>query len=84
MIDPGFLISLAASVIALYGVYLFNQRRDYTGARVTWMVSNPLFTVYCIGRLLGAWNGGLSDAMMAVYFGAMTASNLWGMFGRGK
>lgn len=81
LIDPGFIISLVASIIALYGVFQFNQRRDYTGARVTWMVSNPLFVVYCAGRLLGLWDGGLSDGMMAVYFGCMAVSNLLGMFG---
>lgn len=84
MIDPGFIISLIASIIALYGVYQFNQRRDCTGARVTWMITNPMFTFYFIGRIVGWWNGGLGDGMMAVYFAAMTASNLWGMFGKGR
>ena len=80
MIDFGFSIALTASVIALYGVWLFNQRRDYTGARATWMLSNPMFTAYIAGRILLLWDGGLGDVTMLVYFAAMTASNILGMF----
>lgn len=80
MIDIGFLIAIAASVVALYGVWLFNQRQDYTGARTVWMFSNVAFTIYFLGRVLHWWNGGLGDVAMLGYFGAMTASNLWGMF----
>ncbi len=82
MIDLGFLISLSASIIALYGVYLFNQRRDYAGARVTWMYSNIIFMGYFLLRTLDVLDGGLGDAMMTVYFGAMVVSNLHGMFGK--
>lgn len=77
--DIGFPIALTASILALYGVYLFNQRKDYTGARIIWMITNPVFTMYFIGRLVGFWDGGLGDMMMAVYFGAMTVSNLKGL-----
>jgi hypothetical protein len=80
VIDFGFSIALTASVIALYGVWLFNQRRDYTGARAAWMLSNPMFMVYFIGRILLLWDGGLGDWAMLVYFAAMTASNILGMF----
>jgi len=83
MIDLGFLIAIAASIVALYGVWLFNQRRDYTGARCVWMFSNVAFTVYFAGRVLHWWNGGLGDVAMLVYFAAMTASNLWGMWQSG-
>jgi hypothetical protein len=79
MTDLGFLIAIAASIVALYGVWLFNQRRDYTGARCVWMFSNVAFTVYFVGRVLQLWNGSLGDVAMLVYFAAMTASNLWGM-----
>lgn len=79
MIDAGFIITVVASVIALYGVWLFNQKQDYTGARVVWMISNPLFALYFIGRLLALWNGGLGDGAMLIYFGAMTISNVKGM-----
>ena len=79
MIDIGFLISAAASIIALYGVWLFNQKRDYTGARVVWMASNPLFALYFVGRVAFWWDGGLGDLAMLGYFLAMTSSNLWGM-----
>jgi len=78
MTDYGFIIAIAASVIALYGVWLFNQRKDYTGARTVWMFSNIAFTIYFLGRVMLWWNGGLGDAAMAVYFGSMTISNLWG------
>lgn len=79
MIDIGFLISLAASVVALWGVWLFNQRRDYTGARAVWFWSNTAFVVYFAGRCLDFWNGGLGDFVMSVYFALMWASNWWGM-----
>jgi hypothetical protein len=80
MIDFGFILALTASTIALYGVWLFNQRKDYTGARITWMFSNIAFTAYFLGRVLLWWNGGLGDWAMLGYFAAMTASNLWGLF----
>jgi hypothetical protein len=44
------------------------------------MLSNPMFMVYFIGRILLLWDGGLGDWAMLVYFAAMTASNLWGLF----
>jgi hypothetical protein len=78
MTDLGFLIAISASVVALYGVWLFNQRRDYTGARSVWMFSNVMFTVYFFGRVMTYWNGSLGDLAMLVYFAAMTASNVWG------
>jgi len=78
-IDYGFLISLIASLIALWGVYLFNQRKDYTGARVVWFFSNTLFVVFFAGRVFGWYNGGLSDVMMMLYFAMMWVSNVWGM-----
>jgi uncharacterized membrane protein len=80
MTDLGFLIAISASVVALYGVWLFNQRRDYTGARQVWMFSNVMFTVYFFGRVMTYWNGSLGDLAMLVYFAAMTASNVWGMW----
>ena len=79
MIDPGFILTLAASVVALWGVYLFNQKKDYTGARSVWFYSNTGFVVYFVGRCLGAWNGGFSDAVMAIYFGLMWYSNWRGL-----
>ena len=80
MTDYGVIIAIAASAVALYGVWLFNQRRDYIGARTTWMFSNIAFTIYFFGRVMLWWNGGLGDMAMLVYFGSMTISNLWGMF----
>lgn len=79
MIDIGFLIATSASIIALYGVYQFNQRKDYTGARLTWAVSNPLFLLYFMGRIFTLWNGGLGDWATAAYFAGMTVSNYWGL-----
>ena len=79
MVDIGFLITLSASCIALYGVWLFNQRHDYTGARTVWMISNPLFTLYFFGRVLSFWDGGFGDGAMTIYFLCMTVSNLKGM-----
>jgi hypothetical protein len=75
----GFLIALACSVIALYGVWLFNQCRDYSGARAVWQWSNVGFALYFVARSVGQMNGGLSDAMMAAYFGIMAWSNWRGM-----
>ena len=80
MIDIGFYITFVASAIALFGVWQFNQRYDYTGARVTWMFSNILFTLCFAGRLAGFWDGAMGDWAMLVYFASMTVSNLWEMF----
>jgi hypothetical protein len=79
IIDIGLLISFTVSVASLYGVWLFNQRRDYTGARMIWMITNPLFSLYFLGRVMSWWNGGLGDIAMMAYFLLMTASNAWGM-----
>lgn len=79
MIDFGFMIALFASAIALIGVYQFNQQKDYCGARVTWFYSNSLFVVLFVGRTIGWLNGGLTDALMAIYFGAMWWSNWKGL-----
>ena len=79
MIDIGFLISLVSSIVALIGVWQFNQRQDYTGARSTWFYSNTGFVLYFAGRCAGLWDGGLGDAVMAVYFGLMWWSNWRGM-----
>ena len=79
MIDIGLLIATTASIIALYGVWLFNQRGDYTGARCVWMVSNPMFALYFFGRVFLWWDGGLGDAAMFVYSALMALSNFRGM-----
>ena len=78
-IDYGFLISLCASIIALWGVYLFNQRKDYTGARYVWFFSNSLFVCFFAFRVIGWIDGGLSDVMMMLYFAMMWISNTWGI-----
>jgi hypothetical protein len=78
-LDYGFLMSLTASLIALWGVYLFNQKRDYTGARMVWMFSNTLFVIFFFGRISQWYEGGLSDVMMYLYFSLMWISNAWGM-----
>lgn len=79
MIDIGFIIALIASVIALFGVYQFNQQQDYTGARVTWFYSNSLFVVLFAGRTIGVLDGGFTDALMAIYFAVMWWSNMKGL-----
>lgn len=79
MIDLGLPIALSASIIALWGVWLFNQRRDYTRARGVWTWSNTMFVLYFFGRILGWWNGVLGDVAMLAYFLGMWASNLNGM-----
>jgi len=79
MIDYGFILSLVASLIALWGVYLFNQKKDYTGARVVWFFSNALFVLFFMGRCLCWFNGGLSDFTMTIYFSMMFISNIRGM-----
>ena len=79
IIDYGFLLSLIASIIALYGVYQFNQLKDYTGARHTWFWSNTGFVVVFACRVLGYTDGGLSDVMMMLYFLMMWVSNTVGM-----
>lgn len=79
MTDLGLPLTLASSIVALWGVYLFNQRKDYTGARAVWFWSNTGFVIYFSGRCLGAWNGGFSDAVMAIYFALMWWSNVKGM-----
>ena len=78
-LDLGFLIALTASIIALYGVWLFNQRKDYTGARCVWMASNPLFALYFLGRILVWWDGGLGDVAMFTYSAVMALSSFKGM-----
>jgi hypothetical protein len=79
----GLLLAAVGSIVALYGVWLFNQRRDYTGARCVWMFSNIMFTIYFWGRVMQWWDGGLGDVAMFGYFAAMTASNLWGLWQSG-
>ena len=80
MADVGFVIALVASVVALYGVWLFNQRRDYTGARYVWFFSNTCFMLYFFGRIFLWWDGVLGDMAMLAYFVGMWASNIHGMF----
>jgi hypothetical protein len=79
MIDLGLPLALIASLIALYGVYLFNQVKDHIGARAVWFWSNSIFVAYFVGRSLQWWDGGLGDAVMATYFFAMWWSNWRGM-----
>ncbi len=79
MIDIGFPLALASSIVALYGVWQFNQKRDYTGARATWFYSNAGFVIYFVLRSFGFVDGGLSDAVMAGYFALMWWSNWRGM-----
>jgi hypothetical protein len=81
MIDIGVIISLLSSIVALIGVYLFNQSKDAEGARVVWFWSNSGFVLYFAGRCLGFWDGGLGDLVMLVYFFLMWASNVGGMMG---
>lgn len=79
MIDPGFILAISASIVALWGVWLFNQKRDYTGARGVWFYSNSLFVIYFAGKVLQLWNGILGDAAMGSYFLLMWWSNFRGM-----
>ena len=84
MIDIGVIISLLSSIVALVGVYLFNQVKDADGARVVWFWSNSGFVVYFAGRCLGFWDGGMSDVVMLAYFFLMWGSNLLGMCSGGN
>jgi hypothetical protein len=79
VITIGFPLALVASIIALYGVYLFNQVKDHTGARAVWFWSNSIFVLYFVGRSLLWWDGVLGDAAMALYFALMWWSNWRGM-----
>lgn len=79
MITIGFVLALAASIVALYGVYLFNQVGDTTGARAVWFWSNSIFVLYFFGRCLSWWDGVLGDAAMTIYFALMWWSNWEGM-----
>lgn len=79
MLDIGFALAISASIVALWGVWLFNQRRDYTGARGVWFWSNSLFALYFAGRVAGLWDGVLGDAAMLVYFALMWWSNWRGL-----
>lgn len=80
MIDLGLIIAIAASLIALWGVYQFNQQDNSGAARKTWFWSNSLFVAYFLGRVLGLWDGLLGDLAMLAYFGAMWISNVMGMW----
>ena len=84
MIDIGVIVSLLSSIVALIGVYLFNQSKDAEGARVVWFWSNSGFVLYFAGRCAGFWDGGMSDVVMLAYFFLMWASNLWGMCSGGN
>lgn len=79
MIDYGFALAILASIIALIGVYQFNQQKNYVGARTTWFWSNTLFVLYFAGRIAGLWDGGLGDVVMWLYFVCMWTSNAMGM-----
>lgn len=79
MTDLGFIIALIATIIALFGVYEFNQLNDSVSARRTWFWSNCLFVVYFAGRCLSLWDGLLGDLAMLAYFAVMLASNIDGI-----
>jgi hypothetical protein len=79
MIDIGIIIALSAAILALYGVYLFNQLKDYTGARTIWFFSNTLFVIYFGGRVALMWDGGLGDIVMFIYSALMWGSNVKGL-----
>ena len=83
--DIGLILATAASIIALVGVYLFNQKKNYLAANIVWgFGSNPLFVLYFFGRVMHWWNGGLGDVAMLVYFSLMMGSSWLGWFGRKK
>lgn len=79
MIDIGFIIAITGTAISLYGVYLLNQKKDWRGAQIIWMYSNPILTGYFVGQAIGWWNGSLSSAAMAVLYGVFTVSNWKGL-----
>jgi hypothetical protein len=84
MIDLGLFLVIIASVITLYGVHSFNQSLDPDRARHVWALSNPIFSLYFIGRVAGWWDGGLSDAVMAGIYFYMTGSNFLSLYRESK
>ena len=80
MTDIGVIISALSSIVALIGVYQFNQQNDPLKAQQTWFWSNSGFVLYFAGRCLTLWDGGLGDVVMLTYFFLMWASNALGLW----
>jgi len=79
MIDIGFILAFAGTLISIYGVIRNNIYHDHHHAMVIWMYSNPILLVYFIGQSLAWWNGGLSSAAMAGLYLVFTYTNWKGL-----
>jgi len=80
MINDGTIIAAIGLIISMAGVHAFNYRNQPFTAKLFWMVSNPLFLVYFIGRMLGYWDGVISDGIFVINYLVMTLYNIKGLY----
>lgn len=76
----GFILAVGGSLLSIYGALIFNLRNDYTGAKVTWALSNPMLLAWSIGYVLNLWDSALSVAALACLYAVYTVSNWWGLW----
>jgi hypothetical protein len=76
----GTILAISGSILSLYGAWLFNIKRDYTGSKVVWAISNPALLVWSAGYLLRLWDGSLSMLFVAGMYGYYTVTNWYGLW----
>lgn len=73
--------AIIGSILACYGVWVFNVRGDPRTANLIWSWSNPLLCVWAVGYLLNLWDGGiLPIGILAAMYGYYTVSSWWGWY----
>ena len=76
-------LAILGSILACYGVWVFNVRGDPRTANLVWCVSNPMLCVWAVGYLLHFWDGGLVPiGVLAAMYGYYTMASWWGWWKR--
>lgn len=78
----GLLLATLGSILACYGVWVFNVRKDPQTANAIWCFSNPMLCVWAIGYLEQLWDGLLPMTALALMYGYYTAASWWGWWKR--
>jgi len=76
----GLLLAAVGSVLACYGVWVFNVRGDPKTANLVWSVSNPLLCIWACGYLLQLWDGLMPMAVLTVMYGYYWTASWWGLW----
>jgi len=76
----GSLLAIIGSVMACYGVWVFNVRKDPATANLIWSASNPLLFVWAIGYIMQLWDGVMPIVVLAAMYGYYTAASWWGLW----